>query len=459
MLHPEIGMRPGDVSRQPANNGRFCNGAPVNSGPGRALVISHRGQYKPREGNGQFDIRRIPRINTSVLLPDWAQGQPECDLLVRLRGCPEIFAALTQATGSELQVQRQLRERFDDELVRAALTQAELRRRAIAKFSRAAEMWFERVGLEQATSELVARHKAQRFSGEVWDLCCGIGGDAAALATRADVTAVDRDPAMALRTLWNAEVAGVASRLEARVADICTLELPRTLIHVDPDRRPGAGRVLRVEDGMPNLETLHRLIEGSRGGAIKLSPASNFGGKFPDAEVELISLHGECKEATIWFGELAGSSPFRATALPSGVTLAGHPLDALAERSQLGSWIFDPDPAIVRAGLVDLLAEQLGLRRLDEAEEYLTGDENVESPFLQAFRVTHVMPNQEREIRQTLRRSDFGPLEIKCRHIPISAETLRKRLPRGGDRPGVLLFVRELGRSKAVLAERVPRSG
>ena len=57
-------------------------------------------------------------------------------------------------------------------------------------------MWFERTGLEQATAEPVARHKARRFAGRtatVIDLCCGIGGDTLALADWAEVVAVDLD--------------------------------------------------------------------------------------------------------------------------------------------------------------------------------------------------------------------------------------------------------------------------
>ncbi len=390
------------------------------------------------------------------MLPSWALGHDECELLQRLRDTPALFDDVAAAVGSEFQIQKQLRERYDDDLVRAALTLTDLRRRATVKFSRAGEMWFDRQGLEQATAEVVARYKSQRFSGEVWDLCCGVGSDASALAARGQVTAIDHNPAACLRAMWNAELTGVGDRVAFECRDVSEIDVAEKLVHIDPDRRPNAfGRALRIEDYVPGLEALQGLTSKARGGAIKLSPACNFGGKFPQAEVELISLHGECKEATIWFGELVGSAPFRATVLPAGETLSGHPLDTLAERSTLGAWIFDPDPSIVRAGLVDLLAETLGLRRLDEAEEYLTGDHCVGSAFVQAFEVVESLPNQEREIRHALRRSDFGPLEIKCRHIPIAAEELRRRLPRGGDRPGVLLFAREQGKARAILARRV----
>jgi hypothetical protein len=399
-------------------------------------------------------------------LPEWSTD-PECLLLARLREAPEL---LTEAAASELPemaLQTELRRRYPDDLVRAALSLVALRKRAECKFSRAAEMWFDRQGLEQSTSEPVARHKAQRFSGRVWDLCCGIGGDALALAERCEeVTAVDQSPAATLRTVWNAEVYGVAENVRPVCATVEKVSgtlgsVPDTgagqLVHIDPDRRPGTGgRAVRLEDYAPSLAFLRDLQRAARGGAIKLGPASNFGGKFPGCEIELISLHGECKEATVWFGELAGPAPFRATVLPSGETIAGHPLEAAAPVTPLDRYVFDPDPAVVRAGLVDLLATQLGLDRLDPAEEYLTGPEPVSSPFVQAFAVEADLPNNERHLRDVLRKSSFGALEIKCRHVPIDAEALRRRLPRPGREPGVLLFARVEGRTRAILARRVP---
>uniref|UniRef100_A0A7C2JZG5 Class I SAM-dependent methyltransferase n=1 Tax=Schlesneria paludicola TaxID=360056 RepID=A0A7C2JZG5_9PLAN len=389
-------------------------------------------------------------------LPSVCRDDPECRVLAALRDTPAIFADLAAASGSELAIQSRLRQTYPDDLVRAALTLTELRRKAAGKFTRADGMWFDRQGLEQSTAEPVARHKARRFTGQVFDLCCGIGGDALALADDCDVTAVDINPAACWRTLENARVYGVAARLLTECADVTTVDLADSLVHIDPDRRPfSAGRVSRIEDYVPGLPWLQELIGRTRGGAIKVGPASNFGGKFAGTEVELISLHGECKEATVWYGELAGTAPFRATVLPVGESIAGHPLDAVAEQSELRNYLYDPDPAVVRAGLVDVLAEQLGLCRLDSAEEYLTGDQLVQSPFVQAFAVIQSLPHNDRALRAALRGSDIGQLEIKCRHVAVDAEALRRRLPLPGTQPGVLLIARVQGKTRSILATRL----
>ncbi len=382
----------------------------------------------------------------------------EREIIERLRATPELFEALRGQTGlSELQQQQQLREQFPAELVQAALTLQSLRQRGQQKFTRAAHMWFDRTGLEQSTPEQVARYKATRFHGPVIDACCGIGGDTIALAGRGEpVTSVDTNPANCLRTQLNAEVYEVAGQVNVVQADINTLDDGGCLLHVDPDRRAGKrGRSRRIEDGSPNLDELRQLMERFRGGAIKLSPAGNFVGKFPGTEIELISLDGECKEATVWFGELGEPDHWRATVLPAGATLAGDPLSALSIPEECGRWLLDPDPSIVRAGLVDVLCEEIGAARLDAEEEYLTAAEPIDSPFVQTFEVLAELPKNDRAIRSWFRNSDFGQVEIKCRHVPIVAEQVRRKLPLPGDQPGVLVFARLQGRTRALACRRV----
>ena len=376
-------------------------------------------------------------------------------MLRALRAAPELFEQIASSRGSELGLQTVLRRQYPEDVVRAAVSIHELRKRAEAKFTRADRLWLDRQGLEQSTNEAVSLHKAQRFDGEVWDLCCGIGGDAFALASHCHVTAVDINPAACLRTEWNAEVYEVQSRVVTRCTDVLQLKGLEGLVHIDPDRRPGStGRVSRIEDYVPGLEFLRDLMSRCRGGAIKVSPASNFGGKFSDAEIELISFHGECKEATVWFGELARNTLFRATVLPSGESIAGHPLEVAVPVAPLGRYLYDPDPAVVRAGLVDLLADRLGLFRLDAAEEYLTSDKRIQSPFVQTFETLVNLPNNERDLKAWLRTSQVGQLEIKCRHIPVQADALRRRLPLNGHDPAVVIFARLDGKARIVGARR-----
>jgi hypothetical protein len=263
-----------------------------------------------------------------------------------------------------------------------------------------------------------------------------------------------------LLTELNAAALGVEGSLTVLCGRVEELTDRDGLLHIDPDRRAGAAkRAVRVEDYVPDLDTLRRLATEFRGGAIKLSPAANFGGKFDEVEIEIVSLHGEAKEATVWFGELGKPDLWRATVLPQGATLAGDPLSVEPVLSPLGGYLFDPDPAVVRAGLVDLLCAQTGLARLDDAEEYLTAENLVATPFAIPFRVFAELPNNEREVKKHLREHGIGRLEIKARRLPIEIERLHRAFRTEGQRSGVVFFLRIAGKARVVVAERVNQAG
>ena len=123
--------------------------------------------------------------------------------------------------------------------VAAAIRLTPARAKARVKFERGERMWVEPKGVEQATSEPVARHKAARFTCPlVVDLCAGIGGDALALAARSDVLAVDLDPGMCRRLQYNAAVYDVAERVLPDPARAEAFAIPAgAWLHLDPDRR------------------------------------------------------------------------------------------------------------------------------------------------------------------------------------------------------------------------------
>src|SRR5262249_22449444 len=163
-------------------------------------------------------------------------------------------------------------------------------------------------------------------------------------------------------------------------------------------------------------------------GAIKLGPASDFETHFrdPSFEIELVSLDGECKEATVWFGELA-SCRRRATCLPEGVTWTDRDgnSDRPVSAGALSSWIFDPDPAPIRAGPLDSFATAQSLWRCTAGVDYLTGPSLVGSPFLSSFEVLESLPLDVKTLRRLVASKGIGTLEIKTRGVDVRPEALR----------------------------------
>lgn len=378
-------------------------------------------------------------------------------VLDKLRATPEIFATIRNHNGKELGLQKKLREAYDDHIVRAALIMIDLRQRAAGKFSRADRMWFDRTGLEQCTCEAIAKYKAQRFQSETIDICSGVGGDSIAMAANVNVVSIDRVEARGKCLAWNAEAYERSERIHVVTKEATVSDVGDRLVHIDPDRRAGPrGRSLRIDDLEPGPEFLNELMRTAKGGAIKLSPASNFRGSFDEHEVELISWRGECKEATVWFGELQSDSATRATIVETGETIAGDLSLDMAELSEPMKYVFDPDPALVRSGLMDQLAIQHRMYRLDDDEEYLTADVLPETSFLPGtFELLANLPNDGKALRRYTRENSIGRIEIKARRLPIDVEKVRRSLKLKGKEPAVALFARVAGQARVLVARRI----
>lgn len=383
------------------------------------------------------------------------------EVLRHLKRSPDLFDRLAKATGKELGIQMKLREDYPGDVVSAAIALQEIRAKMVGQLPAAESLWLTRRAVEQATAIPIAEHKAKRFpTGEpVLDLCCGIGIDSRALLQRGAVVAIDADEAMSLRASWNMPcwLPERQSDFAVRHEDATTTEISGQWVHADPDRRTKSDLpTKRLEQYCPDLTWMQSATRKAKGGAIKISPASNFMQKFPGCEIELISLNGECREATVWFGDLASDVTFRATSLPTGETLAANPLDGwCSQADQLQEFLFDPDPALVRSGLLDVFGEQQSLQRLDPEEEYFTGEKKSESSFVSAFKVESVLPNNLTTLKKYLRKSPASRCDVKCRRLKVDANSLQKKLPRGDGPVKVIFFLRIQGKARIAVTERI----
>lgn len=408
------------------------------------------------------------------------------DALTSLRGqalLDEIAAALAgqpptgQAPGSATAVRlaTDLRRRHPAELVAAAFTQHELRGRAATKFDRAARMLFTRAGLEQASAEVVARHRAARFaragrSGQpVADLCTGIGGDLVALAAGRGVLAVDTDPVHLRIAQHNAGVYEVAAAVSTRQADARAVDLTGVgAVFVDPARRDGDRR-LRHGRSEPPLDWCLSVAAQVPAVGTKTAPGLPHE-QVPDGwELELVATGRDLKEAVLWspalaaatrratvlprMGEVSGDAP----ATPGGHTLGGHTLlPAPGPRVPVaapGSYVLDPNPAVTRAGLVEDLARGLNAWKLDDHIGFLSTDTEPRTPFARTLRVLDSLPWHEKRIRERLTTLDTGSVDVRRRGLAGDVDRFHRGLRLKGSRRVTLLMTRLGGRPWCVICE------
>ncbi|MEU7379217.1 class I SAM-dependent methyltransferase [Streptomyces sp. NPDC042207] len=377
---------------------------------------------------------------------------------------PEGRALLDEVRGTEpadeLAVATRLRREHPAELVSAALGQARLRQRAAAKFGAedAGRMFFTPNGVEQSTRSSVAAYRAARLreSGvtSVADLCCGIGGDAIALARAGiRVLAVDRDPLTAAAARANAEALGVADLIEVREADVTEVDTASyDAVFVDPARRAGGGRGARVFDpeaySPPLSWAVGAALRAPRA-ALKIAPGIPHELVPPQAEAEWISDGGDVKEAVLWFGTEPGL--IRATLLPGPRTLRGRGLPDPAVRTP-GRYLYEPDGAVIRAHLVAEAAQELDGGLIDATIAYVTADRLRPTPYATAYEITDRLPFNVKKLKALLREREVGALTVKKRGSAVEPEELRRKvLPKPHGRNAATVFLTRVAGAPTML--------
>ncbi|MEV3969021.1 methyltransferase domain-containing protein [Streptomyces sp. NPDC050698] len=350
----------------------------------------------------------------------------------------------------ELAVATRLRREHPAELVSAALGQARLRQRAAVKFGAkdAGRMFFTPNGVEQSTRASVAAYRARRMAElgitSVADLCCGIGGDAIALARAGiRVLAVDRDPQTAAAARANADALGLADLVEVREADVTDVDTAGfDAVFVDPARRGGRGRIFDPEAYSPPLSWAVSAARTAPHAALKIAPGIPHEAVPEDAEAEWISDGGDVKEAVLWFGTAPGA--VRATLLPGPRTLLSRGLPDPDVRPP-GRYLYEPDGAVIRAHLVAEVADRVGGGLLDATIAYVTADALHPTPYATAYEITDHLPFNLKKLKALLRERGVGTLTVKKRGSAVEPEELRKKVKPQGPHAATVFLTRVAG--------------
>jgi SAM-dependent methyltransferase len=357
----------------------------------------------------------------------------------------------------------QLRREHSPEQVAAAMTQVELRHRARPKFGDLADaMYYTPDGLEQSTRLRVAEHRAARVAAadpsSVLDVGCGIGGDLVAFA-RAGLTAagIDRDPLRVAVAAANLTALGLGGAVQ--VADAEDLELSGFgVVFADPARRTDRGRVFDPDSYSPPWSFVEELLH--RPSVVKVAPGIPHD-LVPEAvEAEWVSDEGDLKEAVLW-------SPGLATVRRRATVIRSHGLATLTDEDdpgtpgvrEVGQFLYEPDDAVIRAGLVTAVAAGVHGGLVDDHIAYVTSDEPYTTPFARGYEVVEALPYREKALKAALRERGIGRLTIKKRGVDVVPEQLRTRLALRGEQDATVVLTRARGKGTALLVRPLSPAG
>ena len=395
---------------------------------------------------------------------------------LRALSTPEGAAALSRAATlladgvDAVSALTRLRAEVGTDLAGPAWGIARQRQKARSAFGTDADrLLFTGDTLEQAGRPALADRRAARLltagATTVADLGCAAGTDTIALARAgARVVAVDRDPVARELTRLNAAALGLTGVevLDADVVDLVAAAADGRVAGcdaavLDPARRAGGRRLLDPDRWSPPWSTVAALLDRVPATVVKVAPGLDHDRVPPGIEAEWISVGGSIVEALLW-GRALSTTWRRATVVRDGVhELTADADPGLAPTGPVRGWLHEPDPAVIRSGLIACVAAGLDATLVDPTIAYLTSDGSAASPWVSSYRITDVLPFNLKKLRALLRTRGIGRVVVKKRGSPIEPEALVRQLRGPGSGSAVVVVTRVAGAPTVLVCD--PLSG
>ncbi|PID28286.1 MAG: hypothetical protein CSB55_05665 [Candidatus Cloacimonadota bacterium] len=341
-----------------------------------------------------------------------------------------------------------LRKKYPDLPAGDLISLHKLRLRAEKKFSNADKFIFTDKSLQQATPEPAAEYHALKLKDypRKADLCCGAGMDLIAMCDgKNKVTAVDLDPEILEIAKYNAKVRNIKNiTFKCQKAEEFADKVDA--VFCDPDRRIGNKRKIRPEDLSPNLYDLLKISKYNKNIMIKLSPAMNYSVIKTDVGfgLEFVSSGGELKEILLTLGSLKDKARKKAVIISSegNISYLRSNDPGFKSVSEPGKYLYEPDPAVIRAGLIEQDAFKYKLNFINENIALLTSDFYREDMTGTWYRTEEQFPYNLRNLKKKLKEEKIGDLTVKTRGFHMTVEDLRKKLKPEGKNKKTIFIVR-----------------
>lgn len=294
-----------------------------------------------------------------------------------------------------------------------------------------------RLHLEQSSSRATAQYKARlapagaRFA----DLTGGLGADFEAIAPSYEHSLFNEPKArLAELSSHNLKVLGRRPNVKCQPAERLLQTLPyQDFIFLDPSRRNDSRRVFDLSLYEPKVLDLQEiLLKRSRSLLIKLSPMVSIAQLHQQwtspMDIHVLAIRNEVKELLIATpGNQGHSSPKIYTwNLLAGGQAETFDCEQETPRPDLSlqepqAFIYEPNAALLKAGLGDMLAAKLELQKLDHQSHFYTSDQHLPQYPGKIFQLKHI----HKPFASHLKGRRFN---VISRHFPLSAQQIEKRM-------------------------------
>ena len=398
---------------------------------------------------------------------------------------------------ADLALQRSKYKHLTDEQWRWFLQQIEGRERTADKlptFAAIEDWWYPvRLSCEQCSSELTARYKAHIIGSsnlpnhKCLDLTGGYGVDTFFISEGFEHTDyVEQNAELCRIAEHNKEIKNEKLKIKNVSIHNCTAEEFLASIHgenegkydlifLDPARRDShGGKVFRLGDCTPNVVELmpdlvsHLAPEGRI--MLKLSPMIDLTQAIKELssvskvtpasvltwDIHVVAVKNEVKEVLLLSHQKSDVSTQTITAIDLDKKEQAFVFTREEEQTAQpqmvhgtcpnGTWLYEPNAAILKGGAYKLVSERFGLQKLDVNTHLYVSDKFVEDFPGRVWKTSPLPSQKERVIQQA---------NVLVRNYPLTAEQLKKkmRLKDGGTE--YIIGCRVAGKPVVLRAERL----
>ncbi len=396
----------------------------------------------------------------------------------------------TPISAEELALQRKRFSHLSDDEFRFMIQQVDGRQRTRDKlptFSNIDDWWYPvRISCEQCSSEATAKYKASLLPSTHYtlvDLTGGYGVDTFFMSKNASIAHyVERNEELCKIVAHN--FSKYCSNIHIHNTDainyLQNMQLV-DIIYIDPARRnQHGGKVFRLEECEPNvIELLPILRSKSKQIIIKLSPMLDITQAIQaldgNWDVHVVALKNEVKEillvscidryhpdTTLNENHKHTDGMVYAINLSSNISAEHINSFIFSRREELntqiqlynssqqhiltiGSYIYEPNAAIIKAGAYKLVAKRYELFKLSQNTHLYISDKLIQDFPGRIWRIISTDIKKQPDIRAN----------IMTRNYPLSPEQLRKKLKVKDSDTQTIIGARIIEKPTLLLAERI----
>ena len=321
----------------------------------------------------------------------------------------------------------------------------------------------QRISIEQCSSELTAKYKAQLVDGDTFaDLSGGLGIDCYFIAQKfndADYIEQNADLCELARHNFgtlNANINITNTKSDTYLTN-CT---PKDCLFIDPARRDSHGRkVMLLSDCEPDIRPLiGKALAKAPRLLIKLSPMLDIKAALKEtnnvANVHIVAIDNECKELLLDLQRDHQDEPHffccnLSTNQPTVEFTANDEANApLRLAAELGKYLYEPNAAIMKSGFFKAIGNLYGIDKLHTSSHLYTSSRLIDDFPGRIFAIERCDTFNKKNVKAIT--EGLAQANITTRNFPLQVAELRKKLSlhEGGD---AYLFATTLNNEEKVV--------